>query len=263
LNVTDRKGDRPFTPEEVECVTSIANMAAVALHNEMHRTRLEEFVQGLLLTVGRLAEFRDDETATHLERVQRYVEILAKQMRKSPKFSAMIDDLFIRHLVACSPMHDIGKVGIPDGILLKPGPLTTDEYEIMQRHVEIGRETVSFAMQRTGPNPLLNMCLDVIAGHHEAWDGTGYPRGRIGEAIPLAARIVSLADAYDAITSRRPYKEPRSHEEAEKIVRRESGFQFDPDVVEAFLARIDDFRRIQAEAHGIQENVAPQVAVPV
>jgi response regulator RpfG family c-di-GMP phosphodiesterase len=253
LNVTEKPGGASFTQEETECVGSIADMAAVAIHNQMRRAKLDDAMRVLLLTIGRLSEFRDDETATHLERVQQYAGLLARQLRTMPKYEAQIDDEFVKHLELCTPLHDIGKVGIPDEILLKAGGLTPEEFEIMKRHVEIGLQTLEVAAGTTEPVPLLQMCIEIVHGHHERYDGSGYPLGRRGAAIPLPARIVALADAYDAITSRRPYKEALPHPRAVAIITAEAGRHFDPDVVDAFLARADEFDTIRCRTQSEQE----------
>ncbi|MGB9623501.1 MAG: HD domain-containing phosphohydrolase [Phycisphaerae bacterium] len=258
LNVTEKPGGVPFDSEDADCIRSIADVAAVALHNQIRRQRLDEFVQALLLTVGRLAEYRDEETSSHLERVQRYAGLLARRLQRNPKHRDTITNEFIRDLIRCTPLHDIGKVGIPDEILLKSGSLTPEEFETMKGHVEIGRKTLEFAASKTGPMPLLSMCIDIVHAHHEKYDGTGYPLGRRGEEIPLAARIVALADAYDAITSHRPYKDPLSHEHAVRTIRANAGRHFDPDVVEAFLAVADEFDRIRAAS--LAETNAPEPA---
>ncbi len=247
LNVTEKPDDTPFSAEEVECICSIADMAAVGLHNQIRRSRIDSFVQVLLLTIGRLAEYRDEETSAHLERVQRYAGLLARRLQTSGRFRQTITDDFIRELVLTTPMHDIGKVGIPDEILLKGGQLTPDEFKIMRSHVDIGRQTLEFAALKTGPMRLLQMCIDIVHGHHEKYDGSGYPLGRKGDEIPLAARIVALADVYDAITSRRPYKKAQPHEKALAIIRSESGRHFDPEVVQAFLDCESEFDRIRGE----------------
>ena len=258
LNATEKADASPFSPEEAECVRSIADMAAVALHNQIRRSRLEDFVKVLLWTVGRLAEFRDEETSDHLERVQRYADLLASALRSNPKYRSVVTDEYIRNLVLSTPLHDIGKVGIPDDILLKAGRLTPQEFEVMKTHVEIGRKTLEFVVGKTGTSPLLRTCIEVVSGHHEKYNGTGYPLGLRGEAIPLAARIVALADAYDAITSRRPYKAPLPHEQAIEIIRAESGEHFDPDIVAAFLSTADEFDRIRCQSQG--DECRPELA---
>lgn len=250
LNATDKPDLAPFDSEDVECITSIADMTAVALHNQLRRAKLDEFMKVLLWTIGHLAEYRDDQTARHLERVQRYAHLLATELQYMPKYRHVITDAFIEDLTLTTPLHDIGKVGIPDEVLKKRGALTPEELAIMRTHVDIGRRTLEFAAQRTGSIPMLQMCIEIVSGHHEKYDGTGYPQQLRGEEIPLAARIVALADAYDAITSARPYKSAREHAEAVDVILLDSGRHFDPDVVSAFLARADDFNAIRLETQG-------------
>jgi putative two-component system response regulator len=248
--VTEREGGQQFEQDEIDCIRSVADSAAIAIRNLHQRKRLRDSIRVLLLTVGRLAEYRDEETADHLERVADYTRILAQELANSSGFARTITAEFIEDIYQAAPLHDIGKVGIPDDILAKPGRLSDEEFRIMKKHTEIGRQTLEFALAKTGPVPMLNLCIDIAYCHHEKYDGSGYPRGITGDEIPLAARIVALVDAYDAITSRRRYSEPRSHEEAIDVIRAESGKHFDPHVVEAFLRCTDHFeavRRTQKE----------------
>jgi len=247
LNVTDKPDGRPFTEEETACIQSIADSAAIAVHNQISRRRLEQWVNVLLMTVGRLAEYRDEETASHLERVQDYVRVLALRMAEWDNFRAVLTPHYIDNLHLAAPLHDIGKVGIPDVILTKDGPLTKREFRIMKTHTTIGRQTLELAQAQTGPAPLLQMSIDIAYCHHEKYDGTGYPQGLSGETIPLPARIIALADAYDAVTSRRRYKDPVPHGDAVDLLRADSRLHFDPDVVRAFEQRLDEFDRIRAE----------------
>jgi len=235
LNVTEKDDDEPFSQDEIECIRSIADAGAIALNNLIRRTRLERSVRVLLTTVGRLSEFRDDETGLHLERVSQYVKVLARQMASEGPYAGQISDEFVEFIALAAPMHDIGKVGIADDILIKPAALTDEEYAIMKTHTTIGYRVLSMAMQGTGPVPLLQQCIDIAYCHHERFDGRGYPRGIKGEDIPLTARMIALVDAYDAITSRRRYKEAKPHAAAVDIIREDSGTHFDPAVVDAFL----------------------------
>ena len=246
LNVTEREDGQPFTQDEVDCIRSIADSAAIAIRNHQQTQRLKDSVGVLLLTVGRLAEYRDEETTDHLDRVANYARILAGELGDSPEFAKAVTPEFVADIHLAAPLHDIGKVGVPDDILTKPGKLTAEEYEVMKTHTEIGRQTLGFALARTGPVPMLNMCIDIACGHHEKYDGSGYPRGISGDQIPLAARIIALVDAYDAITSHRRYSAARSHEEAFEIVRAESGRHFDPDIVEAFQRCAEHFDEIRS-----------------
>ena len=246
LNVTDKKVDGPFTDDEIGYIRSVADATAIALAGVLQRTRLRQSVRVLLQTLGHLAEFRDEETTLHLERVSKMAKILAGLLQREGPYRNLVSDEFIDMLVQAAPMHDIGKVGIPDEILTKPGALTCDEYEIMKTHTEIGQRVLSQAVDPACPVPLLEMCIEIAHCHHERYDGTGYPRGLAKQDIPLAARIIALVDAYDAITSQRRYKPARRHEEAIEIIRGEAGNHFDPVLVEAFLRchhRFDDVRQ--------------------
>jgi putative two-component system response regulator len=188
-----------------------------------------------LFAMAKLAESRDTETGAHVERVQSYTRAIATQL--SPEFAAhyRVDGEFIRLLHQTSPLHDIGKVGIPDAILLKPGNLTAEEFAIMKTHTVIGAETLDAALRRFPHARFLEMARDVALTHHERYDGNGYPKGLSGEQIPLCGRIVAVADVYDGLSSRRVYKEGMSHEKAKEIIVAERGKHFDPGIVDAFL----------------------------
>lgn len=188
-----------------------------------------------IFALAKLAESRDQDTGAHLERVQNYARALAQQLAARPQFRSQIDAEFIRLIYQTSPLHDIGKVGVPDAVLLKPGKLTEEEFAIMRRHTQIGADTLQAALEKYPQARFLTMARDIAAAHHERWDGKGYPAGLAGIVIPLAARIVSVADVYDALRSRRVYKDAYSHDEARDIIAAEAGKQFDPDVVGAFL----------------------------
>ncbi len=247
LNITDKQGGTRFTSDEVDCIQSIADSAAIAIHTHITRARLERSVRVLLMTVGRLAEYRDEETAQHLERVQDYVRLLAEQMARTPKYRSVLTPEVIENLALAAPLHDIGKVGIPDGILTKEGPLSEREFQIMKTHAIIGRQTLAIALEQTGHIPLLQMSIDIAYCHHEKYDGSGYPRGLKGEDIPLAARIVALADAYDAATSTRRYKAAVPHQQAVESLCADSGQHFDPDVIAAFRRCTAEFERIRRQ----------------
>jgi len=209
--------------------------------------QVERIQQVTVFGLARLAESRDPETGEHLERMRRYVRELAIEMATWPKYDRIIDSGFVETLYYSSPLHDIGKVGIPDAILLKPGKLSVDEFDIMKTHALIGGDTLKAADDEAGGNSFLTMGRDIAYGHHEKWDGSGYPYGLLGPDIPLAARIVALGDAYDAMTTKRPYKEPFPHEKTRQIILDGSGGHFDPEIVEAFLKREQKFIRIQQE----------------
>jgi len=247
LNVTDKEDGLPFSDDEVECIRSIADAAAIALDNISRQEQLQHSVRVLLQTVGHLAEFRDEETTHHLERVTRLAGVLATELGHDEPYASTVTDEFAESLVQAAPMHDIGKVGIPDDILTKPGALTDEEYQIMKTHTDIGRRVLSRALDPARPVPLLQMCIDIAYCHHERWDGKGYPRRIAGDQIPLAARIIALVDAYDAIRSQRRYKDAKSHEQALEIIRSESGEHFDPLLVQAFLRCHERFDEIRTQ----------------
>lgn len=246
INVTDRPGDSPFLTEEIDGIRSLADAAAIALDNIERRRQLEQSVRVLLRTVGQLAEYRDEETTAHLARVTEMARLLALEAQAHGPYACLITDPFIDNLVQAAPMHDIGKVGIPDEILTKPGRLTAEEFEIMKTHTEIGRQVLSQAIDPDHPVALLDMCIDIAYCHHERFDGKGYPRGLLGPQIPLAARMIALVDAYDAITSERRYSAARSHADAVDIIRNEASTHFDPILAEAFLRIEPEFDRLRA-----------------
>lgn len=200
-----------------------------------------------LFGFAKLAEYRDPETGEHLERIRAYTRILAETMAEMGSYPDQITEDFILHIGFSSPLHDIGKVGIPDNILLKPGKLTDEEFEIMKEHTIIGGDTLAGAERRSvSQDGFLTMGADIAYYHHEKWQGGGYPRGLAGEDIPLAARIMSVADVYDALVSKRVYKAAFPHEKAVAIITSESGKSFDPKVVEAFEKVADQFATVKA-----------------
>ena len=199
-----------------------------------------------LFALAKLAESRDPEMGDHLERVRRYAKLLAERLATLPKYRGVINTEYLRLLYLTTPLHDIGKVAIKDSVLLKPGKLTADEYELMKTHTLKGAYTLQTAIEQHPKATFLQMARDIALTHHERYDGTGYPAGLAGDAIPLCGRIVAVADVYDALTSKRIYKEAFDHETARRLIVEESGRQFDPDVVEAFLAREPEFMEIAA-----------------
>ncbi len=195
--------------------------------------------------LARLAEVRDLETGNHLLRTQGYVQTLAEALQDHPRFAAVLTPRFIRTLVKSAPLHDIGKVGIPDHILQKPGPLTAEEWHIMKTHAKLGSDAIGNA-ERDAEHPIdfLAVAKEIAHRHHEKWDGSGYPDGLAGDGIPVSARLMALADVFDALTSRRVYKPPMSTEQAAAIILQGRGVHFDPDVVDAFIATRDRFDAI-------------------
>lgn len=201
------------------------------------RTRELTAIQDVtILVLTSLAETRDSDTGNHIRRTQNYVRTLAEHLRHHEKFAQFLTPQNIEVLYKSAPLHDIGKVGIPDRILLKPGRLTAEEFAIMKTHPVLGRDAIAKAEASLGTNvEYLQFAKQIAYSHHEKWDGSGYPDGAAGEDIPIAARLMALADVYDAVISRRIYKEPMSHEEAVAVIESGRGSHFDPDMVDAFL----------------------------
>ncbi len=187
-------------------------------------------------TMASLAETRDNETGNHIRRTSHYVKVLAEKLRTNPRFGYFLTDKNIELLFKSAPLHDIGKVGIPDRILLKPGRFEPHEMEIMKTHTTLGRDAIVSAERELGISvDFLTFAKEIAYGHQEKWDGSGYPEGLAGDAIPISARLMAVADVYDALISRRVYKEGMSHEAAVKIIIEGRGSHFDPDMVDAFL----------------------------
>ncbi len=201
-----------------------------------HTQQLVRTRDGIIFALAKLAESRDPQTGYHLERITAYVTILAEAAREHPDFAGEISPGFVRLIGPSSVLHDIGKVGICDAILSKPGPLTEGEYAIMQKHAMIADECLGKIANRVGDSSFLRMAREIAAAHHERWDGRGYPRGLREEQIPLSARITSIADVYDALSARRDYKGAYAHERCVRIIREGRGTRFDPRLVDVFEA---------------------------
>lgn len=212
------------------------------------RTRMIQAVQDVtVFALSSMAETRDNETGNHILRTQRYVKRLAEELKDHPRFASILTPDYIDLLYKSAPLHDIGKVGIPDHILLKPGKLTPEEFEIMKTHTTIGAEAIRRAEQALGMElDFLKPAKEIALGHQEKWDGSGYPQGLAGDAIPVSARLMAIADVYDALISKRCYKAPIPHPEAVEIMRAGRGSHFDPDMLDAFLGIEQDFAQIAA-----------------
>ncbi len=247
LNITDRVGGRPFDPRELEYVDLVANIVGSTLLGLRHRAARDDARDMIVIALAKLAEHRDNDTARHVDRVTQYARILAETLRKGGSFGDQITQPFLHDLERAVPLHDIGKVAIPDHILRKPGKLTVQEMEIMRMHANIGADTLRPVIEKAPDADFLRLAEQVIRFHHEWFDGTGYPQGLKEEQIPLAARIVALADVYDALTTHRVYKAAIRHDDAERIIVSSEGTQFDPAIVAAFLASKEDFRRLGEE----------------
>lgn len=197
-----------------------------------------------ILGLAQLAEYRDKETGSHLERIREYAKVLALELSRKPSYKDYISDDYIEDIYNSAILHDIGKVGIPDAILLKPGKLTDDEYQQIKHHTILGGRALEAIEARIKGQSFLTIGKEIAYYHHERWDGTGYPENFKDERIPLSARIISLADVYDALVSERVYKASIPHEEVIRQITAGKGTQFAPDVVDAFLAITDTFKDI-------------------
>ncbi len=207
--------------------------------------RMEEnqIVQNVSIrALAHLAETRDPETGEHILRTQAYVQTLAEQLKGHPRFGGIMSDHFIDLLTRSAPLHDIGKVGIPDQILLKPGKLSAEEWRIMQTHAAIGAKAIEQAEKDVEqPVEFLTLAKEIARSHHERWDGAGYPDALSGESIPVSARLMAIADVFDALISKRVYKPAISFAGAREIIVAQRGLQFDPDIVDAFVEKFDAF----------------------
>ena len=240
---------KPFQFEEVK--------ARVETHLHLHKLQLSledqverqvkeivELQMGMIFGLAKLAEARDSDTGRHLERIQILCRRFSEELRKTPRFADQIDDQFCDMMFHASPLHDIGKVAIEDCILLKPGKLTAEEFEKMKLHTIIGASTLEEVQNRFPNNDFLNMGIQIARWHHEKWNGSGYPDGLNGEMIPLCARIMAIVDVYDAVRSKRVYKDPIPHEEACKIILRERGTHFDPAIIDVFVQLQNELEHI-------------------
>ena len=231
--------------------------ARIKTHLELkvHRDHLQSLVddrtnqlklvkEATVEAMGIVAEGRDPETGGHIQRTKAYVRLLAEGLAQLPKYQDVLTTRKIEKMYLAAPLHDIGKVTISDLILLKPGKLTYEEFETMKTHAMTGEETIRKVQERFGDVAFLGVAEEIAGGHHEKWDGSGYPRGLSGENIPLSARVMALADVYDALISKRTYKSAVDHAEVVALIKKESGAHFDPDIVDVFMSREEDFRGI-------------------
>jgi putative two-component system response regulator len=231
-----------------------------ALETEVSRRMLENNLiqKASIQALAHLAETRDPETGYHIARTQYYVQRLATALARHSRFSATLSPHYIDRLVQSAPLHDIGKVGIPDHILLKPGPLDREEWAIMRTHAKKGSDAIERAERDIEASvDFLTLAKEIAHWHHEKWDGTGYPDRLKGDAIPISARLMALADVFDALITTRPYKAAMPYPEARDIIAAESGKHFDPDVVDAFLANFDDFVEIARRYSEIEPIAKP------
>ena len=228
--------------DELGAIARMTNQMVDSLQSAQDEIQMTRDVA--IVSIAALAESRDNETGEHILRTQEYVKALAFQLAKHAKHSDLLTLDYIDLLHKSAPLHDVGKVGIPDSVLLKPGKLTDEEFEVMKGHVQIGADALSIAEKRMGESSFLTLAREIALTHHEKWNGSGYPNALKKEEIPLSGRLMALADVYDALTTKRVYKPAFSHEEAKLIILQDKGKHFDPEVVDAFLAIEEEFKAI-------------------
>ena len=217
--------------------------------------QLEELQDVVMVAMGSLAEARDPETGNHIRRTQHYVKLLAEKLKNHTRFKDYLTPETITSLFKSAPLHDIGKVGVPDHILLKPGKLTDEEFVEMKRHTIYGRDAIVAAEKNiTTADHFLVVAKEISYSHQEKWDGSGYPEGLKGEEIPISARLMAVADVYDALISRRCYKPPFSQEKTVAIILDGKGSHFDPDMVDAFMEIVDDFAAVAKQYQDFEED---------
>lgn len=240
---------KPFHPTEVLArikthinLSSLHNKIEYQILEENKIRRISEAQHATIFALAKLAELRDDDTGAHLLRVSYYCAQLAKQLAMNSRYAEKVSEEFIDCIQCASPLHDIGKVAIPDKVLLKPGKLTPEEFEIMKTHTVIGAENLQAVFDECADNPFIGMGIEIALYHHERWDGTGYPDRLLGKNIPLSARVVAVGDYYDALRSNRCYRKGFNHETVKKMLLEEDGTHFDPEIVKAFLSIEDKFR---------------------
>ena len=242
---------KPFQIEEVKArIDTHLKLSRLQkdLSNQVQR-QVEEISNAqmaLLFALTQMTEMRDDDTGKHVDRVQMLCRLLAHRLAEREKFRSQIDDVFIRRIYLASALHDIGKVGIPDHILLKKGRLTVDEFTIMRTHTLIGYESLAELARRYPADTFINLAIQIARSHHEKWDGSGYPDGLREEEIPLCARIMAVADVYDALRSKRVYKPAFSHRVSREILKDGRGKHFDPNIIDVFLECEFEFQTITA-----------------
>ena len=247
---------KPFEVQEVKArmKTHLSLQLAqreLAMQNEILNLKVEERTREIALTqeatletIANLAEYRDPETGGHINRTKGYIKVLAERLKEHPKYKDIINDTLISSYFKACPLHDIGKIGIRDEVLLKPGKLTPSEYKEMKQHTIIGYETLKMAANQLGQNSFLTYAMEFALHHHERWDGTGYPDGLKGEEIPISCRLMTIADVYDALISKRVYKPAFSHNKSVSIILEGNGTHFDPELIDIFKEVNGQFRKI-------------------
>lgn len=227
-------------------VMSVAIIVLIAQGNKrsFYHDRILAMQSGMVTLMADMVENRDDNTGGHIKRTANYVECIAKELKRRGAYPTILTDEYVENLIVAAPLHDIGKIHVPDAVLNKPGRLTDDEFDIMKTHTTAGQELLGHAKEELGEYGYLTMAMEMATYHHEWWNGKGYPYGVSGEEIPLCARIMAVADVFDALISKRCYKDPMPLERAYAIIREESGTHFDSEIVEAFFAVTDKIEAI-------------------
>lgn len=262
---------KPFNIEEVKsrvkthlqlrtALMALEDQNEVLEHKVEERTHEVRMIQhATMMSFASLAEFRDSETGAHIKRVKEYARVVATGLRSLDKYKHLITDRYVELLVMSCPLHDIGKVGIPDAILLKKGKLTFEEFEEMKKHTIYGKQAIEAVERDVGSLGFLHLGKEIAISHHEKWDGSGYPNALSGDDIPLSGRIIAIADVFDGLVSRRVYKPPFTLEVAIGIILEGKGAHFDPDVVEVFMEQLEVIRDIgyhQADSEEEREVLA-------
>ena len=256
LGLLNISGDQAILESDVlEALTGMTDLTATALQSIWHREASDDAQDAIINALAKLSEYRDPETGLHLLRLKIYSELICRFLAETDKYRDIVTPEFTQDLVRSSPLHDIGKVGIPDAILKKPGRLTPEEFEIMKTHAQIGGDTLRSVYDQYPSQSFIKCGMEVAYGHHEKWNGEGYPLGLQGESIPLVARIIALVDVYDALTTRRVYKPPFSREQAKNIIIDGNGSHFDPVIVSAFLSNEGEFYKIAEQYADVIDGV--------
>jgi putative two-component system response regulator len=243
---------KPFQIEEVKARVEThlrLNRLQMSLEDQVKKQvkEITELQMGMIFGLAKLAEARDNDTGKHLERIRILCELIAKELHKKAEYNCHVTEDYCERIFYASPLHDIGKVGIPDRILLKPAKLTPEEFEIMKTHTLIGAKTLQEVKTRFPKNEFIEMGIKIARSHHEKWNGQGYPDGLSGTKIPLSARIMAIVDVYDAVRSKRVYKSPVSHQETCKIIFEGSGSHFDPALIEVFSQMQNKFNDVWSD----------------
>ncbi|WP_446010848.1 HD-GYP domain-containing protein [Candidatus Electrothrix sp.] len=203
--------------------------------------------EAILEIITTLTETRDQATGGHIRRTQIYLKIIAEELQQTERYKKILTPEEIEVICKVAPLHDVGKIGVPDNILLKPDKLSAKEFEEIKKHTYYGKEIIEAALHRVGTNYFLEKALEIVYTHQEKWDGSGYPQGLSGENIPISGRVMAIADVYDALTSKRSYKIPVTHDKAVTIMEAGKGTHFDPELMEVFLKVHERFREISMQ----------------